>query len=184
MSKTKKAPVGDKKVRDYLAFLADPEIAVNQALVAKAQTALDNCKDAVDSVLLYQKLQDAKRPDGSKLEAGFIQVGKRWADSLGIDAIAFVKVHEVPRSVLREAGFSIRTGEYKPRVTSGEVQKWVLDTSDPFQVSDVVEATAASVAGARNVLKSMVEAKQVKVLPKDPKAVFPGRPPVRYQKVA
>jgi len=182
MATTKRSPKGESKVRNYLAFLQDPESILNHTVIAKAQKALDECTEPIEALRLYRALQQAKTPDGSKLEAAFIAVAKEWADKEGIDGNVFLEVHDVPRTVLKEAGFNVRSGVYKKRVTSGEVQAHVMRIEGVFGVADVVEVTGASVAGARNVLNDMIEAGQLELAPRGDRK-FRGRPSTLYQKV-
>lgn len=173
----------ETKVRDYLAFLSDPSTAVDEANLARAQKAFDQCQDPIEALTLYRDLQKAKDPDGDALEADFIKVVKAWADQNGIEGEIFEKVHEVPKSVLSRAGFGgFRNTEYKERTSGGIVQTHVrrLGKGRPFTVKDVAEDTDASLAGVRNVLKEMVEQGEIEILPKDDTIEYAGRPPVRY----
>lgn len=180
-TKNKRPIKGEAKVRNYLAFLEDPATAVNQTAVARAFKAFERETDPLKKIQLRQAWVDAKRPDGSDLEADFISVAKEWAEKKGIEASTF-QAQGVSRKVLRAAGFEIRTGVYKPRVKGDVVRDWVLSRKGPFVVTDVVDALSASPAGVRNVLNELIEAKKVKTLGPE-KSGHVGKPAVRYQTV-
>lgn len=172
----------ESKVRDYLTFLSNPDSTVNQTLVAKLQTQFDNSEDPLERLQIYPKLEAAQRPDGSQVEADFIEVALAWAERKGVDAKAFREVHNVPTRVLHAAGFKLRSGEYKERTSSGIVQDHIkaIKKGEPFTIKQVAEEVNASVAGVRNVVKEMIELGTVTVLPKDEDAEYTGRPAIRY----
>lgn len=177
----KRAPKGEAKVRDYLAFIEDPTTAVNETAVNRALKAFQKASDPLEKITLRQAWIDAKTPDGSKLEADFISVAKEWAEVRGVDADTFL-AQGVSRDVLRAAGFEVRAGKYKPRVSGQVVADLVLSTTGEFTVSDIVEATSASPAGVRNVINALIEEGKVEVLPHVPTGES-GKPAVRYQTV-
>ena len=180
-TKTKRPIKGEAKVRNYLAFVEDPSTAVNQTAVARAFKAFERETDPYEKLQRRQDWLDAKVPDGSSLEADFVAVAKEWADKKGIQAETFM-AQGVSRNVLRDAGFEVRTGTYKPRVKGDVVRDWVLAQKGPFTVTDAVNALSASPAGVRNVLNEEIDAKKVKVLPTE-KSGHVGKPAVRYQVV-
>lgn len=191
MATTTRAPKGDKAVRDYLAFLNNPSEFVDKRLLNRLQSKYDKIvstppekqgEDApVELMDLYLQIQEASIPDGSKVEEAFIKNAFAWSESTGITAEAFIEVHNVPRSVLKAAGFPVRATVYKPRVTGEQVRACIAEQKEPFLVADIAEMTGASDAGVRNVIRDLIEEQIVEALPKQP--VKKGKAPVRYQVV-
>ena len=180
MATTKPRPVkGEAKVRDYLLFVADPQSIVKEAEVAKAQRALERNNDPLKALDLFEALRIAKTPDGTKLEAAFIAVAKDFAEAKGYTADHFL-AQGVDREVLRAAGFQTRAGRYKARVTGAEVREHIMGIKGQFTINDVVVATNASEAGARNTIGEMVEDGSLTV--HEPvKDGTPGKPSRHYE---
>jgi hypothetical protein len=172
---------GESEILHYMAFLADPSTAVNQTAVDRAFKAFEDATDPLKKLEARQAWVDSRQPDPSKLEADFIKVAFEWAERKGIQAETFL-AQGVPREVLRDAGFEVRTGVYRPRVKGDTVRKWALDQADKFTIAEAVDALGASPAGVRNVLNSMIEEGTVEVVSKEHGGT-PGKPAFVYRTV-
>lgn len=177
-----RTPKGEKAVRDYLAFLINPSDYIDKRLVNQLQRKFDKEKDPVAKVALWQQIVDAKIPNGSKVQAAFIKNAKNWSESTGISVDTLIEVFNVPRGVLRDAGFNVRTTQYKPRVTSAKVRACIEEQGE-FAISDIVEMTGASDAGVRNVVREMENERRVEIIGKDKSGDGNGKKPLRYRAV-
>lgn len=179
---TKRTVKGEAKVRNYLAFLADPSAAVNQTAVTKAYKRFEKETDPIAKLEAYDVWNAARTPDGSHLEADFTEVIFEWAQRKGISADSLI-AQGVPRTVLRDAGFEdVRVGVYKDRVKGEAVRDWILNHEGTFTVTEAQKATHASNAGVRNVITAMVEANEVEAAGTQAHDGA-GKPALCYQKV-
>ena len=178
---TTKNTSGEKAVRDYLAYLTDPSEFVDKRLLNELQKKFNKEQDPLEKMALYEQIVSAKIPDGTKVEKAFIEKALAWSNATGVTVNALVEVFNVPRNILREAGFHVRS-EYKSRVNGKAVRACIQKVDGPFTVSDIAETVGASDAGVRNVIKAMIEEGSVQVLPKRTER-GKGKAPVRYQNV-
>ena len=182
-----KKPVGDAKVHAYLAFIQDPNSVLNAKEIAKAQKAFDTETDPAKKLLARKALTEAQTPDGTKVTADFISVAKRWAEAQDLDADVFIDTYDVPRTVLRDAGFDVRVGVYKARVKGNEVRDYVLTLKGPWEITDVVTGmtekfgVGPSNAGARNAIAPLLDEKKIIDIGPDPDRFLRGKPPTRYE---
>lgn len=170
----------EKAVRDYLAYLTDPSEFVDKRLLNELQKKFAKEEDPVKKLALYQQISGAKVPDGTKVENAFIEKALAWSNATGVTVNALIEVFNVPRDILREAGFNVRSG-YKSRVKGEAVRACIVNQSGPFTIPDIVEEIGASDAGVRNVIRGLLEEGVVEALPKE--NVKRGKAPIRYQNI-
>lgn len=179
-------------VRDYLTTLKDPGSLRDDERIGQLEKEHAEASDPIARVMLQQQLLEAKNPDMQSHEEGFVTHAKAWADAHGVSEAAFL-AEGVSAAVLRRAGFSVRGADRRSRggrrrsrqtgrsrVSADQVRAGL--PSGTFTTRDVQEATGASPAVVRRVLREEVEAGRVVDEGPDPNHQGPGRAARRYRR--
>lgn len=96
-------------VRRYLAWIDDPDSAVDQEAVAEAEAAFAEATDPIARLHAAAAREKAAAADVAAIERDFVTHAKAYADAQGIPMTAFVALG-VGADVLVRAGFAVPTG--------------------------------------------------------------------------
>ena len=171
-------------VRNYIAFLADPESARDEAAIAAAEEAVAKAKDPIDALRAHAQLERARKVDGSAQREAFIRPARAWANAEGIPASAFLKLN-VPAEDLAAAGITTAT-----RTTRGRGRAPRLDIDEvaaklpkgKFTLKDVAAAIDRETGTTRRYVQQLVDRGVISDLGDDPDHDGRGRAPRLYKK--
>lgn len=171
-------------VRDYIAFLADPESARDEAAIAAAEEAVAKAKDPIDALRAHAQLERARKVDGSAQREAFIRHARAWANAEGIPASAFLKLN-VPAEDLAAAGITTATRTSRgrgraPRLDIDEVAAKL--PKGKFTLKDVAEAIDRETGTTRRYVQQLVDRGVISDLGDDPDHDGRGRAPRLYKK--
>ncbi len=181
----------EQAVRAYLTYLSDPTRLVDEDAVAEADRAVATASDPVDRLRAVARRERIAQVDGAALEAAFVAEAKAFADAEDIPVAAFTELGVDP-GVLRRAGFdlpgsarasggaSASRASRSPRVSAETVRDVAIGFKELFTVSDLEEATGASVGTVRRVIAELLEIGSIRDIGPDPDHTGPGRAPTRY----
>lgn len=201
MSETK-----ERAVQKYLAFLEDPETAA-QAAVVELENKFSAANTPIAKLRLLAEIDRVRIADRAAVEEGFIRHARSWATDNGIPAHAFVALG-VAEEVLIKAGFeplpknasklagakgvksakgsakfpSQKNGKPRAKSVSSEtVEKFVLASTEPFSIRDIVDVTHATNATVSRVVGWLVAAKKVETIGALAPQGSRGSAPIGYQ---
>lgn len=139
------APVStspEQAVRRYLAWVDDPDSAVDQAAIEAAEAAFAAATDPIAKLHAAAARERAAAADTSAITRDFIVHAKAYADAEQIPASAFEALGVGP-DVLREAGFAVAS---KPGRRG---------SSAPARAASVPRAPQVSVSAIKSVAVQM-----------------------------
>ena len=180
----------DEAVRNYLLAVREPEKLKDVETANKRKSELETTRDPIERLRLQQDILDAQHVDPKQYEDAFVTHAKAWAEGAGISHAAF-QAEGVDDAVLRRAGFRLRRGAATPsrdgrqmsvrtRVSAEDVRAAI--PKGAFRVQDIQDASGASAAVVRRVIRQEVEAGNVTDEGSDPNHAGPGRAPTLYRR--
>lgn len=174
-------------LRAYLTALKNPSELRDEDRLAELDKAIKEATDPLEELTLRGEFNRLSSVDPSDYEKGFVEHAKAYADDKGINAEAYRSMG-VPNEVLKQAGFDVSVSPGRKRATStgkrvsqDDVREFIGSLSDNFTINFVSEATGASLATTRAVIKDMLEAGSIKNLGDDPDHTGRGRPATLYK---
>jgi hypothetical protein len=180
----KQADSNDNVVRDYLNFLGDPLSVLDEKAIKAAQKALDAETDVLKKLRLNSTLSGLKSVDtvGDSLENAFVDIAKQWASDNKVTSSDFIELYSVPRTVLIQAGFTIKRAE---RVLGSVVEAAIRDAGEIFTIPSITDQTGSTYQTVTKTVRNLVKAGTVEVVdaPKDT-ITTGGRQRVHYQMVS
>ncbi len=169
-------------VRRYLEFVADPESARDEDLIASLEARVAGETDVIARLRLLSDLDRAKQVDGTELLEGFVKHGRAWAgrNQITVGALRSVGVSPV---VLAEAGFDLGHGSIHDRAArrpqpsaprapssapsrqrpSGSniagtvVKDWARQQPGMFTMAEAMVGTGASLMTVKKAITELVE---------------------------
>jgi hypothetical protein len=190
--------VSDEAVRRYLEFVADPESARDDALVARLEAQLADTTNVLVRVRLLSDIERAKQIDGAPLLDAFVQYARVWAETNQVTVNAF-KSMGVSQVVLAQAGFdlghgSILDGRAKsggagtraprapqsPSVSSSVVKEWMLKQPGSFTIAQAMAGAGASMMTVKKAATELVAAQGLRSLGHQAVAGVRGRAPEHF----
>ncbi|MBM3684751.1 MAG: hypothetical protein FJW83_09490 [Actinobacteria bacterium] len=186
-------------VRRYLQYLADPDSAVDQAVVARLEADVAAATDVIDRLVALSQLRAARNVDESTLRDAFVRHARTFATERGVDAAAFLTMGVQPQT-LREAGFDVggvpttptrtrrpvptRTRARRPSVQASRIAEGLAGRTTEFTLGAVMAEFGGTPVTVRKAVEGLVEAGRAERLGPDPAHRGPGRAPVRFRMVA
>jgi hypothetical protein len=183
-------------VRRYLAWVEDPDSAVDPDAVLAADEAFRKAEDPIAKLHAAAARERAATADASAIERDFIAHAKSYAEAHDIPASAFAALGVGP-DVLTRAGFAAGTRGRKPsrpavrraagpvtraaQVSVSQIKAAASTMSEPFTLAQLaVAAGGGSPATIRKAVEDLIA--QGKVIKLGPASdhVGPGRAPVVY----
>ena len=180
-------------IRNYLTALRDPSSLRDDEAIGQLQSRLESSGDELERLQLRQQILDMETPSVERYEEEFVTHARAWADQHSISARAF-EAEGVPSQVLRRAGFGgVARGGRRPsrgrsagatrtrsRVTVDEVRSAI--PKGAFTIKQLEEASGASPAVVRKVVREEVEGGRLMADGVDPDHTGPGRAPTLYRR--
>lgn len=136
----------EQAVRRYLAWVADPDSAVDQDAVDAADAAFAAATDPIAKLHAAAARERAASADVSAIEHDFVVHAKAYADAEAIPAAAFEALG-VGVDVLKQAGFAVATPRGRRRASSSGTA--------PIRSSGTPRAAQVSVAAIKSVAVQM-----------------------------
>lgn len=180
-------------VRRYLAWIDDPDSAVDQDALEAAEAAFAEADDPLQRLHAAAARERASATDVAALERDFVAHAKAYADANHIPATAFAAVG-VGADVLNRAGFAIGAGRGRrssaaaaprraPQVSAEAIKAAVDQVGERFTLAQLAEAAGGgSPATVRKAVDELIAAGRVTKLGPDPDHQGPGRAPTQYQR--
>lgn len=181
----------EQAVRTYLSAVQDASSLLDEAHIRQLEADLAGADDALQRIVLRQRLMEARKPSLEKVEEGFVTHAKAWADDNDVTVAAFAEENVKPE-VLRKAGFPVpgtrgrgrakatSTGPRRGRVTVEQIRGAI--PKGTFTVKRLEEASGASTASVRKVISEQLSAGDIVAEGTDPDHKGPGRAPLLYRR--
>ena len=134
----------ENAVRRYLAWIEDPDSAVDQDAVEAAEAAFASATDPIAKLHAAADRERAASADVSAIEHDFVVHAKAYADAEQIPASAFEALG-VGADVLKQAGFAVAAPRGRRAASS----------SSPIRSSGAPRAAQVSVAAIKAVASQM-----------------------------
>lgn len=191
-------PTAEDAVRRYLQYLADPDSAVDQAMVARLEAEVASASDVIDRLVALSRLRQARNVDEATLRDAFVRHARAFALERGVDAAAFLTMGVQPQTLL-DAGFDVggpgslptrrsrpaaaRTSTRRPSVPASRIADGLAGRTSEFTLGVVMAEFGGTPVTVRKAVEALVEAGRAERLGPDPAHRGPGRAPVRYRMV-
>lgn len=186
-------------VRRYLAWVDDPDSAVDQAAVIAAEEAFAAATDPIDRLHAAAAREKASAADVSAIERDFVAHARAYAEAEHIPVTAFTALG-VGADVLVRAGFAVASGRggraagptsrrsaegpRAPQVPVPQIKAVAVQMPKRFTLAQLADkAGGGSPATVRKAVEELIaEGRATKVGP-DANHQGPGRAPTLYELV-
>jgi hypothetical protein len=188
------ASESETAVRNYLLFLDDPSKLIDQAEVARLETARQSANDPLEKLQAINRLQQLREGDRDSYRQAFCAHAKVWAEANDIRPSSFLELG-VDEGTLRAAGFPLRSlgtqrgPARRSRQPSGrgqvrveQVKAAVARQTGDFTLADVAAASGGSPMTIRKAVEELVAAGEVERLGPTPNWSQPGRAPIQFRR--
>jgi len=178
-------------VNRYLAWLADPSSAIDNAKIAQAEAAFSQASTPIERLHAAADVVKAKTADEEGIEAGFIASAKTYAKEQDIPAAAFIAVG-VPADVLSRAGLGPSKGRSRrassgPRaqhVSANQIKAVINQLPKRFTLADAsAKAGGGSPITVRKAIDELIAEGRVVLVGPAPDHAGPGRAPTVFEQV-
>lgn len=182
-------------VRNYLAYLANPESFRDEGAIRAAEKSVVAARDPIEKLRAIGLLEKARtRNVGAELEAAFVQHARSWADSEGLPPAVFTDASlgvKIPTAVLRRAGLAggkesapvakRKSGASRaPRLSLDDVFSKL--PTGRFSLGDAASAIERDNGTTRVYVVKLVTAGRIRKVGEDPEYDGRGRAPIVYEK--
>jgi hypothetical protein len=173
----------DDAVRKYLLAITNPAALKDEQRLSELDAAIESATDPLEELkLLAEQLRLAEvRP--ADYEQGFVEHAKAWAEENDVPADVF-KAQGVSADVLQRAGLIASSSPAKKgtrtRVSRDDVVACIRSFGEPFKLSQVEDATGASMATIRKVVSDLESQGTVTNQGEDTHHAGRGRPATIY----
>lgn len=145
----------EEAVRNYLAFLNDPESLRDNDAIHKLEGQLQSTDDQIEQLRLHEQISVLRDLPEASFIGPFIEHAKKWAEKEGLSAASFLDMG-VERRVLRDAGFEMKGSA--TRRTIEDVRSWIEEKSlTEFTKPVLMNGTQASPATINRAVQAMLE---------------------------
>ena len=168
-------------VRNYLAFLSDPESLRDDEAIADLEEQLAVVVDPLEELAIRDKLEALRALSEGAFIGPFIQHAAAYAERVGLSASGFESMGVDPK-VLRQAGVLSKT----PYVKVESVIEIIKSSGkEEFTQPQVIELTGAAPGTVQKALSAMIEeGSLVKTDERNPDHVGRGNRARLYRMVA
>lgn len=189
-------------VRRYLAWIDDPDSAVDHDAVAAAEAAFAAAEDPIEKLHAAAARERASAADIASLERDFVAHAKAYADAEQIPAAAFAALG-VGSDVLVRAGFAVASGRGRrglstadltakaptaapraPQVPASQIKAVALQMPKRFTLAQLADrAGGGSPATVRKAVEELIAEGKVANVGPATDHQGPGRAPTVYELV-